>query len=143
MKRFAWIVYAFFLLAQGCVPRTLTMHDGLDTTVVDSATKAPILGAFVFLGHGASLLKGPALATSDASGRLKLNPETKVKLVMPITEGLVDQRLIVCKEGYEPNTVVWRSGWNADVSPSQLYQIKVVELTKSTTAESSGCKASW
>ncbi len=83
---------------------------------------------------------GPVLAQSDSRGRLHLDPETAVKFVMLMAEGIVDQSLIVCKEGYEPNRVVRRSGWNADFDAGKLHEIPRVELAKSIAVESSGCR---
>lgn len=138
MRSISWSALACFLLLQGCMPRTITIHDGLDTTVVDAVTKEGIAGAFVFSSRGESMsMIGNVLAKSGANGHIHLEPETTTKFVALMSEGLVDQSLVVCKEGYDPNRVARRGGWNADFSPSKLHEIKQVELTKSISTESS------
>lgn len=127
------------ILLQGCMPRSVIVHDGLETQIVDSVTQAPIQGAFVYdrLVDAAPRI----LALSDPGGALLLQPSRKLKLTPLLGEALVFNALWVCKEGYQPYQVGSASGWNADYRPSRRYTPAVIALTRSALAPAESCLA--
>jgi hypothetical protein len=137
--------YTIFLLTscicalQGCVPTTAVVHDGLKTKVIDSMTKEPLSGAFVFdhLENG----RPHTLVFSNERGEVLLNPKRRFMLSSLLGEALIFQSLWVCKEGYVPYLAGSRGGWNADYGPSRLHTPTVIELTKSPLSPAESCLA--
>lgn len=68
--RFRWWRYTALpalLLLQGCMPRSVIVHDGLDTTVVDRHTRQPLAGVSI-------IDAGVVVARSDAQGGYNWHP---------------------------------------------------------------------
>src|SRR5690606_34246207 len=103
------------LLLQGCMPRSVIVHDGLDTTVVDQHTRQPLAGVSI-------IDAGVGVARSDAQGRVQLAPRRTLKLGPLMGEANVMLSLLACKDGYAPQPVAERRGWNADYGPSQVHR---------------------
>ncbi|MBP5979142.1 MAG: hypothetical protein KA748_02955 [Halomonas sp.] len=125
------------LLLQGCIPRTVIVHDGLKTTVIDFMSKEPLEGAFVY-----DRLDGQAphiLALSDEKGEILLNPKKEFVLSSLLGEAKVFKHLWVCKEGYMPYLAGSMGGWNADFGSSKTHTPVVIELTRSSLAPSESC----
>lgn len=132
-------VIACLVLLQGCIPRSVLIHDGLQTTVVDAASQAPIADAFVFDRRdkdGRPII----LARSNEKGRLSLLPAREFRFVPLLSEASLFLLLTVCKAGYEARTVVTRGGWNADFGPSRVHEVEFVPLARSLSAESADCR---
>lgn len=119
------LVTLLILLLQACaIPRWVVIHDGIKTTVVDAATKQPIQDAYVFVHSPTQIL-----ARSDQNGYIELQPKRELKWVTLMSEGMILVSLRICKAGYAPYVAVPRSGWNADLKPVQMLEIKQIELS--------------
>lgn len=127
------------MLLQGCMPRSVIVHDGLETRVVDSVTQTPISGAFVY--DRLVDTRPRMLALSGPGGELLLEPSRTLKFTPLLGEALVLNVLWVCKEGYMPYRVGSASGWNADYRPSTRYTPARIELTRSTLNPAESCLA--
>ena len=126
--RFRWWRYTALpalLLLQGCMPRSVIVHDGLDTTVVDRHTRQPLAGVSI-------VDAGVVVARSDAQGRVQLAPRRTLKLEPLMGEANVMLHLLACKDGYAPQPVAERRGWNADYGPSQVHR-EVIGLQRGQT----------
>ena len=122
------------LLLQGCVPRSVIVHDGLDTTVLDPQTQQPLAGVAILDG-------GTWVAQSDAQGRVQLAPERTLKLVPLMGEANIMLSLLACKDGYAPLPVATRGGWNADYGQSQVHR-EVIYLQRASGTPSHACPGS-
>lgn len=119
------------LLVQGCMPRSVLVHDGLDTTVLDQQTQQPLAGVSI-------LDAGVVVAHSDAQGRVQLAPQRTLKLVPLMGEARISLSLLACKDGYLPTVVAERGGWNADYSDSQVHRTPIV-LQPATGPQATVC----
>lgn len=126
-----WCALATVLLLQGCMPRSVIVHDGLDTRVLDSQTRQPLAGVSI-------LDAGVWVAQSDARGRVHLAPERTLKLVPLMGEANVMLSLLACKDGYTPQPVALRRGWNADFGQSQVHR-QVIYLQRASGTPSPVC----
>jgi len=73
-------------LFHGCIPRAAVVHDGLKTTIVDSASGEPLSGAFVY-----DRLDGQTphvLALGNEKGELLLGSKERITLSGFMGEGL-------------------------------------------------------
>lgn len=140
MNRLAFFAMVAFVFLPGCaIPRSVLIHDGLTTTVVDAASQAPIADAMVFArrnNQGQPLV----LARSDANGRLSLQPAREIRFIPLLSEGSPFLMLTICKAGYEARAVVTRGGWNADLGPSRVHEVEFVPLARSSSVESADCR---
>jgi len=129
------------ILLQGCaLPRSVVIHDGLQTTVVDARTRAPLADAIVFArrdGAGQPII----LSRSDQAGRLELEPRSEWKMIPFMGEALVSIMLWVCREGYAPAEIVTRRGWNADLRPAQIHAQEWVALDRLAVGQVGSCGA--
>jgi hypothetical protein len=139
MKRLKYCAIAGLLLMQGCVPRSVLLHDGLSTTVVDAGSQAPIADAFVFARRD-NQDQPIVLARSDENGKLSLQAEREIQFVVLLGEAIVFLKLTVCKPGYEAWELVTGSGWNADFRASQRHEVERISLVRSTSPESANCR---
>jgi hypothetical protein len=140
---FLAVCIGLLLLLQGCVPRSRVVHDGLETTVVDAVTKKPLPGAFVYNGMEPGK-KPRVLAFSGHKGEIHLEPERQWRFDFFLGESNVPIPLWVCKEGYEPNRVSFRGGWNIDRQPDYTHKQRYVEMTRSSSARPASCaEISW
>lgn len=139
MVRYSNLLPICVALLQGCIPRTAVVHDGLKSKIVDSVTKEPLNGAFVYdyLDGG----KPHVLVLGNESGEVTLDPSRRLTLGGLMGEALVRQKLWVCKEGYVPYLAGSRGGWNADYGPSKIHTPTVIELAKSPLAPAESCLA--
>ncbi|MGV8959523.1 MAG: hypothetical protein ACOH1V_03965 [Stenotrophomonas sp.] len=115
------------------------VHDGLKTLVVDSVTQEPVGDAFVY-----DRLEGKkprVLALSDNKGALVLEPKSKLIFSALMAEAFIYKQLWVCKDGYSPYLAGSGGGWNSDYRPSVTYTPAVIELTKSSLAQTESCLA--
>lgn len=131
-----WLI-ACLLLLQGCIPRTIIVHDGLKTTVIDSTSKKPLEGAFVY-----DRLEGQTpgiLARSNERGEIHLDPKRKFIVSGLLGEAMVLKVIWVCKEGYTPYLAASLRGWNSDFGPSTIHTPKVIELLRSPLASTESC----
>lgn len=127
----ACAVLPALLLLQGCMPRSVIVHDGLDTQVLDRQTQQPLAGVAILDG-------GVWVAQSDAQGRVQLAPERTLKLVPLMGEANIMLSLLACKDGYAPLPVATRGGWNADYGQSQVHR-EVIYLQRSNDTPSRAC----
>jgi hypothetical protein len=133
-----WSIACLALL-QGCFPRSVIVHDGLKTKIVDSVTKEPVGNAFVY-DH----LKGQSphvLALSNEKGEILLDPKRRLTLSGLMGEALIFKYIWVCRDGYIPHLAGYNGGWNADYGPSTVYTPTMIELTKSSLAPAQSCLA--
>lgn len=128
------------LFLSGCaIPRSVLIHDGLRTTIIDAASRVPLADAFVFArrdSQGRPLI----LARSDRDGRLELEPARRLQFVPLLGEAFAHLALTVCKDGYEAREVVTGGGWNADFKPGRVHEIEFLPLRPSFSAESADCQ---
>ncbi|MEY4562774.1 MAG: hypothetical protein RLZZ618_2051 [Pseudomonadota bacterium] len=139
MRRTAWGLAAVVLLP-GCVIRTVVVHDGLTTTVVDAASRQPLAQAFAY-DQVASNDKPVVLALSNTQGELQLEGRRRLTVTPLLGEAIVFRQLWVCKEGYTPRLVGVSSGWNSDYGPTRAYTPQVVELVPSPLPAAASCSA--
>ena len=125
--RYLLILSAFLL--QGCLPKLITVHDGLSLTVVDSLTKTPLPNVGVYLNKFGKVSNKP-LTLSDAQGRIDLAPKYGVGVEWLIGDRMVSQFLVLCKEGYILKSIAKRQGFSADSLPSQPNKLGDVELSR-------------
>jgi len=137
--RAAWGVAALVLLP-GCVIRTVVVHDGLSTTVVDAVSRQPLAQAFAYdqVAHND---KPAVLALSNTQGELRLEGRRRITVTPLLGEAMVFRQLWVCKEGYTPRLVGVSSGWNSDYGPTREYTPQVVELVPSPLPPAKSCLA--
>lgn len=143
------MVFSLALVSlSGCIPRTVLVHDGVETTVFEAETKKPLPDAFVYDSFDSKA--GPrVLARTNAIGLVRLNPESRMRfsaltLSALMGEALISQYLWICKEGYKPVMVGGSMGWNADYRAGKLYRPKSVELSKSELPPDKSCsEAKW
>lgn len=77
MRHLAFLLSLISLSA--CIPITTVVHDGVTGFVVDSETKQPLAGAFVYDGITNGL---PHILTkSDSLGQIELSPNTRLLLL--------------------------------------------------------------
>lgn len=125
------------LLLQGCVPRQVVVHDGLELTVV-SANSGHYLADVKVLSPGVTEAGNlRVLAVSDHQGRISLLPETSIKWVPLFSEAKIFLDLWVCKPGFAMAKVAQRGGWNADLRPPEIHRPGKVELAPAL--KSGGC----
>lgn len=121
------------LLLQGCMPRSVLVHDGLETTVIDALTQQPLAGVVIASG-------GQYLTQSDAQGQVRVAPQRTLKLEPLMGEANVMLNLLACKDGYAPQAVALRGGWNADYGPSQVHR-EVIRMQRALEPSSYPCPA--
>lgn len=126
MKRLLAITMLCVPLLQGCALRFVTIHDGLSTTVVDFESGAPIAAAGLYAyksGRGEPQL----VATSDNHGLILADPKRSLSVLPLMGEAIIDLQLWVYKEGYEPQMVAFRAGWNVDFAV-EVHKVDSVKL---------------
>ncbi len=106
------------LLLQGCLPRLVVVHDGVQVTVVEAGSGNALEGVKVF----SSAATPRALAISDGEGRLSLAPDRSLQWIPLMSEARTYLHLWLCKPGYESVTVAQRGGWNADLRPPIVHR---------------------
>lgn len=106
-------------------------------TVIDSTSKKPLEGAFVY-----DRLEGQTpgiLARSNERGEIRLDPKRKFIVSGLLGEAMVLKVIWVCKEGYTPYLAAFLRGWNSDFGPSTIHTPKVIELLRSPLASTESC----
>lgn len=125
------------LLLQGCVPRQVVVHDGLELAVVSANSGDFIAGVTVFSPGVTEAGSTRTLAVSDHQGQISLSPETTVQWVPLFSEAKIFLDLWLCRRGFGAMKVVVRGGWNVDLRPPETHQLGTIALKPAQ--ESEGC----
>jgi hypothetical protein len=135
------VVMAVFLcipLFQACTIQLVTVHDGLKTIVVDAQSGTPVDDAGVY-AFG-PVFEAKLIATSNKDGAVLFDPKRRPSVMPLMGEALIELQLWVCKDGYEPQRVAARGGWNADFGV-ETYKLTLVRLKPDNDAPSGSCQS--
>lgn len=121
-------IWLLLLVLQGCLPRQVVVHDGLELSVVSATSGLPVVGVKVFSPSVTGSSKPRVLAVSNDEGRITLDPDTTVRLVPFLSEGQIYLDLWLCKPGFATTNLASRSGWNVDLRAPEIHRLGRVQL---------------